>query len=79
MQLPRTKIGLLKYVETLHMALEREIVAPFNEDTIPQLKSYIKRMENVLDRVPNGEELKKQALANALSMPDEHSLLAKRR
>jgi hypothetical protein len=75
MQRMRTKTDLLKYVECLHWALERELTCDFHLDTIPQLKSWIRRTEDHLDRVPDGVNKRKNALRQALAMPDDQSLL----
>ena len=75
MQRMRTKTDLLKYVETLHWALERELTCDFHQDTIPQLKSWIRRTENHLERCPNGPQKVKEAMKAALSMPDEYCSL----
>lgn len=75
MRLPRTKVGLLKYVEALHWALERELTGDFHEDSIEQLKSWIRRNEDHLERCPDGTEMKKNALKQALTMRDEHFVL----
>jgi len=75
MQRMRTKTDLLKYVEALHWALERELTTDFHEDTIPQLKSWIRRTENRLERCPDGINKKKNAMQQALAMSDDQSLL----
>jgi hypothetical protein len=70
MQRMRTKIDLLKYVEALHWALERDLTCDFHEDTIPQLKSWIHRTEEHLERCPDGKNKRKNAMRQALTMPD---------
>jgi hypothetical protein len=66
MQRPRTLQALQDYFQTLHWSLEREQVddAPV---TVAACDAACRDMEDVLRRVPDGDELIQTARHNAVS------------
>lgn len=72
---PRTKTEYLKLVESLHFALERDLVMDFHQYTVPQLKDQILQLEDRLASTPDGDNAKKNAREAAQWMPDGISIL----